>query len=156
MEIPAKPVHVITNDENFIVVAQHYGLIVQYAAHDITKEGIYHQHLLIYWPIKSSAGQDKLSPARRTVIKRARRENHCDRCQRYAGVNRCQKCGTYYKLLWAKENQPERIPNTKRYIQNKLDQIPEADALRYSRKAWRREWESRRQDLTEAPPTVSH
>ena len=125
MEYNGKPVHIITNDTNLIAVLLHYGLYIEAAAHDRTEEGKYHQHLLVWWEVI----QERLSPARRTVIKRARRNTYCEYCTGKTFLDKCPICGLYYKLLWPKANQPERVENIRKYIENKISKDPTCDAL---------------------------
>ena len=114
----AKPVHIITNDEEFINTLLHYGIWVEIASHDYTEELQYHQHILAFWPLK----EGKLSPARRTVIKRARRRYTCSYCDGKTFLGKCPICNTYYKPIWSKTE--DHTINIKDYIKRKIEADP--------------------------------
>ena len=113
MDYTGKPVHIITNDRRFIQVLEHYGLAIETWTDDWTAEGTYHCHILCIWRSK----EGKLSPARRTAIKRARNFENCEYCTGKTFVSRCLICEKYYKLIWCHTQEHEN--NVRFYINKK-------------------------------------
>ena len=125
----AKPVHCVTNDEDFIAALLHYGIYIEVAARDFQRAGTsQHDHILVYWPVK----EGKLSPARRTVIKRARRRHHCEYCEGKAFISKCPICGHYYKLKWS--HTEDHTINIKQYIKRKIQANHQAELIDNTRR----------------------
>ena len=130
MPVPtAKPVHCVTNDPDFIEALLHYDIYIEVAARDRATQAFgQHDHILVYWPVK----EGKLSPARRTVIKRARRRHQCEYCNGKTFISKCPVCGHYYKLKWSKTE--DHTINVKAYIKRKIQEDPTTEIIDNTRR----------------------
>ena len=121
-EMAFKPVHIITNDDQFLlrVFENEFEFVV--GAEDYTAaEGI-HYHYLILWPLEGY----RLSPSRQGAVKAFRRKRHqyaLNDCCFNKGFNYpCPECGLYYKFIWIAGAQHRE--NTRAYIQRYIDADP--------------------------------
>ena len=116
-----KPVHIITNDDQFRAKLEEYGLVHVVGAEDYTEEEGLHYHYLVRWPIGDNR---RLSPTRRGAVKGFRRDA-CKTCKKEQYNRPCPRCGRYYKFIWCAG--PEHTANTERYIRRKIEADPTRD-----------------------------
>ena len=124
--IMARPVHVITNDSEFLTTLVQNGIPEEeiLRSKDYTQEEGEHWHYHYHWPVHSS---NSLQPTRKTLISRARSNywkvyqgSSCGFCQNTRTNNfnhACEFCGLYYKIIWLKDSQHHQ--NTHQYIKDK-------------------------------------
>ena len=118
-EMAWKPVHIITNDDTFLlrVFENEFEFVI--GAEDYTATEGLHYHYLILWPIAEGY---RLSPTRQGAVKAFRRKAGRDCCERRGFNYPCPTCGLYYKFIWIAG--PEHRENTRRYIQRYIDADP--------------------------------
>ncbi len=123
-----KAVHIITNDDGFLLKLNHTdGIEFQLGAEDFTEEEGLHYHYHVHWLIKPSRA---LSPSRQGAVKRWRQmlswgRLACNSCYNRGSNYACPVCGLYYKFIWSAG--PAHHQNIHRYIQDKIDEDPTCD-----------------------------
>ena len=113
-----KPVHIITNQEDFVFLLHSYGIeIVAKSETDYTDSGRRHWHIAALWPITTNQrGNPTLTPHRTTFAAKFRKLYGCIACKHWKGKKRCTFCGLDLKFKWPRT--AEHWENIKNYISN--------------------------------------
>ena len=118
-----KPVHIITNDDTFVLQLYQTGLEHVIGSEDYTEEEGLHYHYLINWPVNTATAT--LSPTRNGAVGRWRKSHNCRDCKSRQSNYKCKTCGLYYKFIWCQSE--FHTNNTKKYIERKIEEHPEWD-----------------------------